>query len=211
MPRGKTRKIGVSRFLIWLSILGLVGGKIVMTACAGNTCRSPYAEFVLKENYGLSNTISRAVNSRNPGAPMAPLSAAASKELCRGDEQCMARVDAHKSTSFTCDEVKEIIESSADVLKIIPMDDKVADKIAEVLEDCDISSKDRSRIEVGLGCHDGVCDRKSAEIPDPFFDRGTDRERKSYHDMTAMVQQQLHNEFGRGHKRKRNKSRRRRR
>ncbi len=210
MPGRKTRKIGGNRFLIWLSLLGLVGGKIIMTACAGNTCRSPYAEFVLKEEYGFSNTISRAVNSRNPGAPMAPLSAAASKELCKGDEQCMARVDAHKSTSFTCDEVKEIIESSADVLKIIPMDDKVADKIAEVLEDCDITSKDRSRIELGLGCHDGVCDRKSAAIPDPFFDRGTEREQKSYEEMTKMVQEKMGKEFGKGHKRKRNKSRRRR-
>jgi ribosomal 50S subunit-recycling heat shock protein len=132
-----------------------------------------------------------------PGAPMAPKSKTFAASYCNyGDVKCLEGVDSHHSTQFECEEILDLIQKNgSDTVQIIPMDDLVATQINAALKKCSLTHAQKRRISVGLDCQDGVCKKLSAEIPDPFFDRGTPNEVPAYNKMEKMVSDVLKTEF----------------
>jgi protein-tyrosine-phosphatase len=175
------------------------GNKNIMTACAGNTCRSPLAQEQLKHLLGTDYeglVTSRGLTIRNPGAPMAPYTEQFAQEYCKyGDLKCIEDIKSHKSTPLECDEIKGLISKDDDTLQIIPMDSMVANNIKQKLDTCNLTPEQRMKINVGLDCNNGVCNETDANVPDPFFDRGTDREKASYEQMQKRVAEVLEKEF----------------
>jgi protein-tyrosine-phosphatase len=166
------------------------GGKhYYMTACAGNTCRSPQAEYMIKSLVDDPDLVSSfGVNVRAPGSSMAPLTKQIATDLCEDDETCMENVNNHKSKPFDYALVKHILEDPNNTLQILPMDDKTADSIFVILQNYDFDKSELSRIHVGADCSpNGECQIKSAKAPDPFFDKGTFRESGSYANTSAIL------------------------
>ena len=169
------------------------GDKYIMAVCAGNTCRSTMAQEQLikilgTENY---NIFSRGVSVRNPGAPMAPLSEAFSVATCKGDQECITRVKEHRSIQFDCQEVVNILRSNPlATFLLIPMDDNVADSIEKLMLTCDMTAEERTRVSVGF------CDAKSAEVQDPFFDKGKPTEGNAYSNAASKIYHSFYDAFG---------------
>jgi len=183
-----------------LSSLGTAcGSKHIMTACAGNTCRSPVAEKQIQSVLGSDydgKIVSRGVNVRQPGAPMAPYSGKFSMGYCDyGDVGCIEDVESHHSTPFECGEIESMAKNPTDTVQIIPMDDAVADNINARLDSCNFKPEIRGRVNVGLDCNNGVCGKKSANVPDPFFKRGTPAEKGAYVEMQDQIRNVVSNEF----------------
>jgi protein-tyrosine-phosphatase len=184
-----------------LTLIGQACGKInIMTACAGNTCRSPVGEFYIKtllgEKEGIGQITSRGVSVRAPDSPMAPYSQIFSKQICGDNSECIKEVEAHKSQSFKCEDIIRLIDGPDTQLRIIPMDDITANKILDTLNKCNLTPEERKKIVVGLDCDmSGTCNKKSAEIPDPFFQKGTPYEHASYTNMVDTLSKKLDNEF----------------
>jgi protein-tyrosine-phosphatase len=171
------------------------GKHYYMTACAGNTCRSPQAEYMLKslvDDPGLVSSFG--VNVRAPGSSMAPLTKQITTDLCEDDETCIESVNNHKSKPFDYALVKHILEDPNNTLQILPMDDKTADSIFDILENYDFDKSELSRIHVGADCDsNGECQVKSAKAPDPFFDKGTWREPASYANTSSTLSDFIEN------------------
>jgi len=191
----------ISKAGLVLTLLGSACGKThIMTACAGNTCRSPVGEFytksILGNQEGIGDILSRGVSVREANSPMAPYSSYFAKEICGNNEDCKKEVDEHKSKSFSCEEILSLIEEPGAILRIIPMDNTTSDKIFDILSKCGLTPEQQKKIIVGLNCDSkGVCERKSAEIPDPFFQRKTPYEHASYVNMVDAVKLALSNDL----------------
>jgi protein-tyrosine-phosphatase len=170
--------------VILLTLVGVSNGKkYFMTACAGNTCRSPMAEAYLKDLVSDPNTVSSfGVNVRVPNSPMAPLTEKIALDICKGNEECIIDVKNHKSKSFDLTLVNNILNDPENTLQIIPMDSKTANGVKDLLRTSGLNDDKLSRITVGANCDtNGVCEYESAEAPDPFFARGTRFENKAYY------------------------------
>lgn len=185
--------------LLLSSVGKACGNKNIMTACAGNTCRSPVAEKQLQNLLGPGyegKIVSRGVNVRQPGAPMAPYSGKFAQQYCDyGDSDCINDVESHHSTPFECGEIESMVDNPTDTVQIIPMDDAVADSINAKLDSCNLSPEVRKKVNVGLNCNDGVCETKSANVPDPFFKRGTPQEKQAYVEMENQINDVISKEF----------------
>ena len=183
-------------FLTMAAAANRDGGKqYYMTACAGNTCRSPQAEYMLKSLVDDPDVVSSfGVNVRAPGSSMAPLTKQIATDLCEDDETCIESVNNHKSKPFDYALVKHILEDPNNTLQILPMDDKTADNIFNILQNYDFDKSELSRIHVGADCHpNGECTIKSAKAPDPFFDKGTWREPASYANTSSTLSDFIEN------------------
>ncbi len=171
------------------------GKHYYMTACAGNTCRSPQAEYMIKtlvDDPGLVSSFG--VNVRAQGSSMAPLTKQIATDLCEDDETCIESVNNHKSKPFDYALVKHILEDPRNTLQILPMDDKTADSIFDILQNYDFDQSELSRIHVGVDCNsNGKCDIKSAQAPDPFFDKNTGREAGSYANTSSILSDFIEN------------------
>jgi protein-tyrosine-phosphatase len=191
---------GLKSALLAASSIGLLGAaktqtdNYIMAVCAGNTCRSTMAQEALISILGNTDyeIFSRGVTvGERLGKPMAPLSEAVSIETCKGDQECITRVKAHESTQFDCNEVLKILRANLKAtIEIIPMDDTVADKIKMLMDVCELSPQEKSRIKIGF------CDEKSAKIPDPFFDKGTPREGQAYADAGNRIFRSFYEAYG---------------
>lgn len=185
---------------ILVNLIGTTCGKThIMTACAGNTCRSPVGEFyvksLLRNETGVGNIFSRGVSVRQANSSMAPYSSYFAKEICGNNERCKREVDEHKSKSLNCKEIISLISDRDAILRIIPMDETTYHKISAILNRCRLTSKQRNKIIVGLNCDNGVCKRNSGEVPDPFFQQKTPYEHSSYVNMVQTVKLALANDF----------------
>ena len=191
-------KLLISGQVFLTKVPGSCGTKYYMTACAGNTCRSPQAEYKINsllDGKSDSAVFSRGTKVRIPNTEMAPLSAQIANDLCNGNETCEKKVKAHASKSVNCKEIKDII-SQGHTLQIIPMDDMVADQISSLLHDtCEFDSSELSKINVGLECKDNVCKHKSAGIPDPFFLKDTPFKSQAYANTSQIMSDVIENEF----------------
>lgn len=171
----------------------------IMTACAGNTCRSPVGEFYVKSlmrnQTGIGDIFSRGVSVRQANSSMALYSSYFAKEICGNNESCKREVDEHKSKSLNCEEIISLIKDCGAILRIIPMDETTYHKILTILNECRLSRKQRNKIIVGLNCHNGICKRNSGEVPDPFFQQKTPYEHSSYVNMVQTVKSALVNDF----------------
>jgi protein-tyrosine-phosphatase len=173
-----------------------VGKHYYMTACAGNTCRSPQAEYMIKSLVDDPNLVSSfGVNVRAPGSSMAPLTKQIATDLCEDNETCIESVNNHKSKQFDYALVKQILEDPNNTLQILPMDDKTADSIFDILQKYDFDKSELSRIHVGADCDkNGECRIKSADAPDPYFDKGTWREPGSYANASSTITDFIEND-----------------
>jgi protein-tyrosine-phosphatase len=207
LRKTKKKAHGLLKFLrmlrtgLILNFLGTACGKThIMTACAGNTCRSPVGEFYIKSILGDNedvNIFSRGVNVRQMNSTMAPYSNYFAKEICGNNEKCKRGVDEHRSTPFSCEEIMTLIEEPDAILRIIPMDETTSQKIFDALRICNLTQSQRNKIIVGLDCNSGVCKRTSGEVPDPFFQQKTPYEHASYVNMVKSVRAALSNDFER--------------
>jgi protein-tyrosine-phosphatase len=193
--KGLRKFISAGILLLGSIVMRVVGGgnEYIMAVCAGNTCRSTMAQEQLIQILGQENytIFSRGVSVRNPGAAMAPLSEAFSVATCEGDQQCITRVKEHVSTQFDCQEVVNILRSNPlATFLLIPMDDNVADSIEKLLSLCDMTAEERSRVSVGF------CDKKSANIQDPFFDKGKPTEGNAYSNAADKIYHSFYDAFG---------------
>ena len=176
--------------VILLTLVGVsIGKKYYMTACAGNTCRSPMAEAYLKDLVSDPNTVSSfGINIRVPNSPMAPLTEKIALDICNGNEECIIGVKNHKSKPFDLTLVNNILNDPENTLQIIPMDSKTANGVKELLQTSGLSHDKLSRITVGANCDaNGVCEYESAEVTDPFFARGTPSESKAYYNTSQQI------------------------
>ena len=170
--------------VILLTLVGVSSGKkYYMTACAGNTCRSPMAEAYLKDLVSDPNSVSSfGVNVRVPNSPMAPLTEKIALDICNGNEECIIGVKNHKSKPFDLTLVNNILNDPENTLQIIPMDSKTANGVKELLRTSGLTDDKLLRITVGANCDsNGVCEYESAEAPDPFFARLTPFETEAYY------------------------------
>jgi protein-tyrosine-phosphatase len=172
------------------------GKHYYMTACAGNTCRSPQAEYMIKSLVDDPNLVSSfGVNVRAPGSSMAPLTKQIATDLCQDNETCIESVNDHKSKQFDYALVKHILENPNNTLQILPMDDKTADSVFDILQKYDFDDSELSRIHVGADCNkNGECSIKSANAPDPYFDKGTWREPGSYANASSTIANFIENQ-----------------
>ena len=176
--------------VILLTLVGVSSGKkYYMTACAGNTCRSPMAEAYLKDLVSDPNSVSSfGVNVRVPNSPMAPLTEKIALDICNGNEECIIGVKNHKSKPFDLTLVNNILNDPENTLQIIPMDSKTANGVKELLRTSGLTDEELSRITVGANCDtNGVCEYESAEAPDPFFARGTRFEKQAYGNTSGIL------------------------
>jgi protein-tyrosine-phosphatase len=176
--------------VILLTLVGVsIGKKYYMTACAGNTCRSPMAAGYLKGLVSDPNSVSSfGINVRVPNSPMAPLTEKIALDICNGNEECVIGVKNHKSKPFDLTLVNNILNDPENTLQIIPMDSKTANGVKELLQTSGLSDDELSRITVGANCDaNGVCEYESAEAPDPFFARGTPYEPKAYYNTSQQL------------------------
>ena len=176
--------------VILLTLVGVSSGKkYYMTACAGNTCRSPMAEAYLKDLVSDPNSVSSfGINVRVPNSPMAPLTEKIALDICNGNEECIIGVKNHKSKSFDLTLVNNILNDPENTLQIIPMDSKTANGVKELLRTSGLNDDKLLRITVGANCDsNGVCEYESAEAPDPFFTRGTQFEPKAYYNTSSQL------------------------
>ena len=195
--KGGVKILSLATLGLGLSALGTAcGDRQIMTACAGNTCRSPVAEHLIGNTLDNVAVFSRGVNVRTPGASMAPYSDNFAKAYCDyGDLECLKGVETHQSKAFECGEIEQRIANHDNTLQIIPMDDSVAEKIHIGLETCALTPAQRGRIKVGLDCASGVCKKTSAQVKDPFFDKGTPKEREAYKTMEEQISDMISDEF----------------
>ena len=163
--------------------------KYYMTACAGNTCRSPMAEAYLKDLVSDPNSVSSfGINVRVPNSPMAHLTEKIALDICNGNEECIIGVKNHKSKPFDLTLVNNILNDPENTLQIIPMDSKTANGVKELLRTSGLSDDKLLRITVGANCDaNGVCKYESAEAPDPFFARGTRFEKEAYGNTSGIL------------------------
>lgn len=183
---------------IMLSLLGVANSKYYMTACAGNTCRSPVAETMIKRMISDPTTVtSFGVNVRAKGSKMADLSEQMSLDLCHDDLECRTSVKDHKSQSFNPTLVHNILKDPIATIQIIPMDDKTSDAVKDLLKMYDFSEGELKRITVGITCDatTNVCENKSANVPDPFFAKGTHFETGAYGNMSTVLSDFLENKL----------------
>jgi len=176
--------------VILLNLIAVSNGKkYYMTACAGNTCRSPMAEAYLKDLVSDPNVVSSfGVNVRAPGSPMAPLTEKIALDICNGNNECIIGVKNHKSKPFDPTLVNNILRDPENTLQIIPMDSKTANGVKELLRTSGLTAEELSRITVGANCDtNGVCEYESAEAPDPFFARGTRFEKEAYGNTSGIL------------------------
>ncbi len=176
--------------VILLTLVGVsIGKKYYMTACAGNTCRSPMAEAYLKDLVSDPNSVSSfGVNVRVPNSPMAPLTEKIALDICNGNEECIIGVKNHKSKPFDLTLVNNILNDPENTLQIIPMDSKTANGVKEILRTSGLNDDKLLRITVGANCDsNGVCEYESAEAPDPFFTRGTPFEPEAYYNTSQQL------------------------
>lgn len=193
----KTRKrgggIGTSALSAILFSLFVVSDSkhYYMTACAGNTCRSPMAAEMLKTVVPRDQVSSFGVNVRAPGSQMAPLTEQIALDLCNYDTVCVNNVKNHKSQSFDPIMVHTILEDPENTLQIIPMDDKTANGVYDLLKRNNFTDDELVRIKVGVGEH------ISANAPDPFFAKGTHFEVGAYGNTSSILSDFVKNEvFG---------------
>jgi protein-tyrosine-phosphatase len=158
----------------------------IIAVCAGNTCRSPIAEYIfkmlLKKSYNY--IFSRGVNVRIPNSEMAPYSKYFATQTCNGDLRCIKDVSEHKSTPFSIQEIIALLQSNPlATVKIVAMDDDVSSNVVGQLhtyfnniEDKKIIKGFESRIKIGYGNGNET----SVKAPDPYWDRNTPKERESY-------------------------------
>lgn len=185
---------------ILVNLIGTACGKThIMTACAGNTCRSPVGEFyvksIMRNQTDIGDIFSRGVSVRQANSSMAPYSNYFAKEICGNNEICKREVDEHKSKSLNCEEIISLIKDPDAILRIIPMDETTYHKILNILDGCSLTRKQRNKIIVGLDCNNGICKRNSGEVPDPFFQQKTPYEHSSYVNMVQTVKSALANDF----------------
>jgi len=176
--------------LILLNLIAVSNGKkYYMTACAGNTCRSPMAEAYLKDLVSDPNVVSSfGVNVRAPGSSMAPLTEKIALDVCNGNEECIIGVKNHKSKPFDLTLVNNILNDPENTLQIIPMDSKTANGVKDLLRTSGLTDEQLSRINVGANCDiNGACEYESAEAPDPFFARGTQFEQQAYGNTSSIL------------------------
>lgn len=174
----KTRnKAGMFRALKSVAVVGLLflgsfvqcGDIYKVPVCAGNTCRSTMFQEGLK-SYGKKDIFSRGVTTRNPGAPMAPLSEQMSIELCNGDQDCVDRVKSHKSTQFNCSEIVNILRTNKNAfVQLMPMDESVYKTLNQMIAECsDLTPEERTRVIIGINCDKHSCELNHADVPDPY-------------------------------------------
>lgn len=185
---------------ILVNLIGTTCGKThIMTACAGNTCRSPVGEFyvksILEGREDIGNIFSRGVSVRQENSAMAPYSNYFAKKICGDNESCKRSVEEHKSKSFKCEEIISLIQEPGAILRIIPMDETTYQKIINNLDRCNLTSEERNKIIVGLDCDDGICKKNSGQVPDPFFQQKTPYEHASYVNMVKAVKNALLNDI----------------
>jgi len=169
------------------------GDDYKIPVCAGNTCRSTIAEktleILLDNDYKIMSR-GATVGDRK-GSPMAPLSEYVGMNLCKGNTECETKVKAHESTQFDCNEIVNILRSNLNAtVEIIPMDDKVEGNINELMEKCKLSVEEKSRLKIGF------CDKKSPNIYDPFFVKGTDKEGRAYADTANKIYEEFSKVYG---------------
>jgi hypothetical protein len=100
-------------------------------------------------------------------------------------------VKEHRSTQFDCEEVVNILRSNPlATFLLIPMDNNVADSIEKLMSLCDMTAEERSRVSVGF------CDEKSANIQDPFFDKGKPTEGNAYSNAANKIYHSFYDAFG---------------
>jgi protein-tyrosine-phosphatase len=181
---------------ILLKLVTVCGKMHIMTACSGNTCRSPIGEFYIKSIlFQTSHIFSRGVNVRQENSSMAPYSNYFAKEICGNNEHCKREVDEHKSKPVRCEEIISIVKVPNAILRIIPMDETTYHKIFAILNSCILTHKQRNKIIVGLDCDNGICKRNNGEVPDPFFQQKTPYEHSAYVNMVQIVKLTLVNDF----------------
>ena len=173
------------------------GTHYYMTACAGNTCRSPMAEKIIQSLISDPNLVSSfGINVRTPNSSMAPFTEKIASDLCNNNPDCLKRVENHKSQQLDTSLVHNILDNPENTLQIIPMDDKTADGVIDLLQKSGLSLKQLSRITVGINCDvNGVCEHKSANAPDPFYDKGTNMEATSYKKTYDILSDVIENEL----------------
>ena len=172
--------------MIMFTLLGVVNStRFVMTACAGNTCRSPMAAEYAKLYVDPTTVSSFGVNVRAEGSPMAPLTEEISLGLCKNNEDCINSVKNHKSQPFNVTLVKEMLNIPENTLQIIPMDDKTYDECKIILKNSGLTEREFDKITVGAKCETGWC--KSANAPDPFFFRNTPNENRAYEETSGIL------------------------
>ena len=194
------KKGGVKKFLTALISLALGGFAISesgnnykIPVCAGNTCRSTLAETTLETLLDDGYTImSRgATVGDRKGSPMAPLSEYVGMNLCKGNTECATKVKAHESTQFDCNEIVNILRTNLNAtVEIIPMDNKVEANINILMDKCELSVEEKSRLKIGF------CDKKSPNIYDPYFVKGTDKEGRAYADTANKIYEEFIKAYG---------------
>jgi protein-tyrosine-phosphatase len=193
--RGRQRG-GSLRKIIYFLFLGICLSHTIYIVCIGNTCRSPYFKTILEQK--INNILSQyhvpiidnhfngfqiiidsfGTNPRIQGASMAPMTTQYAIESCKGETQCILKVNGHKSKSLPYSDIDYMSTTNGQKALFIPMNQDVEDSLKQLLIFYNISNPNVKVL-------------KNANIADPFQYQNTPLEKNAYDAMKDDVQNKV--------------------